>query len=1028
MSDNLHHSKKKKHNKEKDKQTLPNGIYTFLHSTEHKWCVSLCDEEKHLTWERNEHLETQKFYVFYDKYQKGYILISMNGNIVSDLSFSNNSNKMNDSNEMKQFKVWKFIKTEQGSYIIQLKSSETYLSFSKKRDGVFMTLKNENRDAVKVVFESSHEMNDTNEMNHLNQIFKVIEELTRIQHNTNQNEITKEFTFPNEITRISKIMIQLLRNYHHITIPLSVKTIDTDCFVSSNFSLNENQIKFKSIECDEQWINYFLKHSNINKIILIENKDDDGITPRTPHNEKQMILVEETKDNNLNMKMNKKITCHPKYFKYLKHIDVSEYIVSDNVTQLRYSHFSLGNKSISSIVLPKSIENIDEKTFNEFKNIKKVTCESKWINRFDASLLTHIILVEGTTFIRRDYFKNCTSLQTLEIPSSMQNIEPSSFSSCKRLSAIICDSKWLPFFGNIPIRYFTIQKNSGEIEKEHFMKSPQISQITIPYEIKFIQSMNRETFSLFQRLRKIICEPQFFKLFTEQNFSTVFDVSMINKWYSGTCKFGKASNCSFIIPEGVTEIKSDDICKNDMINDIQLPSTLVSIEENAFENLHNIKSVTLHPKWLKYFNKEQLNSITIIDGVEELQTIDFYGCSNVVQLNIPSSVKHIEDDVLKCCPFVDLMKMPSSIYKLFTVENIHISSTVRVIKEHMFSNWFGIQSICFDGDIESIPENAFENCTSLTSIEFTQSNTKLKQIKANAFKNCSRLTTIIFSNMINEMEIDISAFDGCSQLKTIECSVVLQTKLKMYFQKELIIDENEFIKKGEMYYTNYRRIETMTLPQNIKLNNPKDFFDSFPRLKWLICDPSLLIHFERKDQLEFFGIPEGIGEIKAKIFKGFKNIQTLHLCQSLEIIEKKTFDHLTNLTSVKCKINHLKYIQRKKLKTIIINDNKFHQKTNIFDDCINLEEIILPDQYAQVKDQIFQKCTKLKTIHYISGRNESFRLPLIIPSNSSNQVIRKRVVESIENVDELTIPDSVISIENGTFDNMTDITIYHGDP
>ena len=79
-----------------------------------------------------------------------------------------------------------------------------------------------------------------------------------------------------------------------------------------------------------------------------------------------------------------------------------------------------------------------------------------------------------------------------------------------------------------------------------------------------------------------------------------------------------------------------------------------------------------------------------------------------------------------------------------------------------------------------------------------------------------------------------------------------------------------------------------------------------------------------------------------------------------------------------------------------------------------------------MKDQLFSKCKKLKTIHYISGRKESFRSQLVIPSTSSS--IKKKEFELIENVDELTIPLEITSIEKGSFSNMTEIRKYHGDP
>ena len=107
------------------------------------------------------------------------------------------------------------------------------------------------------------------------------------------------------------------------------------------------------------------------------------------------------------------------------------------------------------------------------------------------------------------------------------------------------------------------------------------------------------------------------------------------------------------------------------------------------------------------------------------------------------------------------------------------------ITSHTFEN--GVGTIEFDGDVTSIGQQAFYNCSSLTSITIPDSVTS---IGSNAFFNCSRLTSITIPDSVTSIgsnafmncgltSIDIpnsvtsigsEAFYSCSRLTNITCN------------------------------------------------------------------------------------------------------------------------------------------------------------------------------------------------------------------------------------------------------------------
>ena len=74
-----------------------------------------------------------------------------------------------------------------------------------------------------------------------------------------------------------------------------------------------------------------------------------------------------------------------------------------------------------------------------------------------------------------------------------------------------------------------------------------------------------------------------------------------------------------------------------------------------------------------------------------------------------------------------------------------------------------IPSKIHDMPVTEIAEDAFENCTSLESIEFPDS---LAEIGASAFENCSNLKSIEFPDIL--MEIGERAFALCNSLEQIK--------------------------------------------------------------------------------------------------------------------------------------------------------------------------------------------------------------------------------------------------------------------
>ena len=105
-------------------------------------------------------------------------------------------------------------------------------------------------------------------------------------------------------------------------------------------------------------------------------------------------------------------------------------------------------------------------------------------------------------------------------------------------------------------------------------------------------------------------------------------------------------------------------------------------------------------------------------------------------------------------------------FEQVAVEHVVFGSNVTTIGSHAFYKTTSLQTVEFNGNnvLKSIEQNAFDGCTSLTSINLPSS---LSSLGAGAFSGCSSLTTINIGDT-NITNIKTKAFMNCSSLTSLE--------------------------------------------------------------------------------------------------------------------------------------------------------------------------------------------------------------------------------------------------------------------
>ena len=176
-----------------------------------------------------------------------------------------------------------------------------------------------------------------------------------------------------------------------------------------------------------------------------------------------------------------------------------------------------------------------------------------------------------------------------------------------------------------------------------------------------------------------------------------------------------------------------------------------------------------------------LTSINIPSSVTSIGGQAFYGCSALTSINIPSSVTSIGKYAFCCCTSLTTLNIPSSVTSIGFCAFNRCNALTKLTVEANNPNYctegcmlfnknktsliyaFGNQKTYdIPNSVTSIEGTAFEECSSLTSINIPNS---VNRIRMQTFYGCSALTSINIPNSVTS--IGLYAFDGCSALTSI---------------------------------------------------------------------------------------------------------------------------------------------------------------------------------------------------------------------------------------------------------------------
>lgn len=345
------------------------------------------------------------------------------------------------------------------------------------------------------------------------------------------------------------------------------------------------------------------------------------------------------------------------------------------------------------------------------------------------------------TEIPESAFMNCKNLVDISLPSTLTTIGTWAFSGCTNLSG-----------GSSKI--IIIPNGVTKIGTYAFYKCPSLPEVTIQENV---ETIGNYAFSGCTALEKI-------------NFSEGKGETKLKSIGGGAFSGCKALK-QLILPNNIETLAGDAFAGCSSLQNVSFrykdkPTSLSAIGGSAFEGCTNLITFAFQ------------------EGITTIGPSAFADCSSLTRADFPETLSLIDGKAFARCIglkeasayLVDVITIAEDAFNGAGITKFDIRSRATeksraasrsvglkkgfIIGDYAFANCANLESL--PKHIISLGARAFENCTGLKNINFSDS---LTVVGGSVFRGCTSFTEVILPDTI--MSVGGWAFYGCEGLRTV---------------------------------------------------------------------------------------------------------------------------------------------------------------------------------------------------------------------------------------------------------------------
>lgn len=614
------------------------------------------------------------------------------------------------------------------------------------------------------------------------------------------------------------------------------------------------------------------------------------------------------------------------------------------------------------------------------------------------------------TLIPRGNFKDCTKLEKITLPQSVQEIETSAFEGCSSLKTIefteslrIIGEK---AFNNCTILNNVILPNNLSVLGKSAFAATGLTAITIPNE-KVV--LGESVFSGCKALKDvnlpegIITIPiGFFRGAGIEQIRIPTTVKVIdNEAFMETYLYNiDLRQCKNLVTLGESAFSLS------TIKGIQLPESLTEIKDRAFEGCTSLTQITL-PSQIT-----TINPLTFSQNVS-LEHINFTPVT--VNGKKTYKLKEIKEKAFQHCyvlggetGVVDCFKDLDQLISIGEYSFAHTGYGVKIGNTYQKDEWGqiiyeGIKEVVLPPNLKEIGAFAFINSSTLISINIPHGVTAIKN---NTFQNCYNLQNVELSNSLTD--IGDYAFDACKSLNDVFFAPSLKTVGDYAFRGCAL--EKYRTENGERIYV-YLGLQNVSFPDHVEKIG-KGAFQNCYNLKSVVLPKNLEVISDSTFQGCSIQLKDKNGKLDPGMYQG---LSQLTLPDNFKTIGNYAFQNCYTLE-----------LESKNIGSTVTSIGN-----NAFENCYSIVEIKVPASLLTISNYTFSGCgalrsldlthaTELTSIGVAAFKNTNISGVLRWPPKVD--VAQNYVFEGNSGLTGVVFPDIMKTINVGSFKDCTGIT------